>query len=1270
MADQVDAKLNVLSRGLRRRGEETAEERRQVQARDKNELKQFKKTGTAIVAALAPQSARSEMDEIDEENEAILREMAAMNNARPYLVNPLSFGNPQIEYDLVFGEEIDPQNLQPMMKIWRIVHFEPEEVDEATWAQFHTKDCYVIMWVADKEEQLVIHIHHWIGKEATADKWGAAAIRAVELNIFLGGMCRIHREEEGQESDEFKSYFADELEYLFGGSETAFRKVEEIKYEPKLYQVIRLGLGRNFYARRVQIHPKQLTKSDVFILDLGEYIMQWNGELVDVVHRQYSLQLVNEIHLIEHRGKSVRFMLEERNTEAELGYQERLFWKTLGEKVYLPPEELEVEFTLQRDDATEVQLHGSWAQEDPNWQQGIPLTRDRNTKRWKTKINLHFGHFTYRYEVITSAGSTVYTVDDERAVRVDKAGQRRNYVRVTTKEDPEPLLYHTIHKEGKLSLAQVDAPLSKNLLDDDHCFLLDCETEIFVWSSQRTPIAEKRLGRALARKFLDFERPEWCPIILQWKGAESMSFRAKFPDWRRNAIKRDYRRKTHSYGSVAPPQIMPPIDCKALLNSEQPVPESVDDGSGNTQVWVLTASGPTFEKLTNQEKGFFHSNNCYMVLYTYYDAEDRNRQKYVAYFWEGRECRHPKWWPSFLYGFFHPILQRKVGYGRIVPVRVLDGREPPHFMKLFRGMIVVRSGRRSRLRRRLKRQTALFSVSHLSGHTRAVQVPARVGSLHSRDSMLLLTATRLYVWHGRGASEDTRDEATLVAELLRDGRELKEIEEQLEPQPFWDVLEAGEDHIDSDSQLPAAAVTATDASKSASSSGSGSGERVYLQQKFQNQFSHAPVLYHCSCGSGVFDAVKLGGFCQTDLSPTEVFILDAHWDVFVWVGSMSSIATQSYAIKLAHQFADVASEERDEEVLVEQIHEGAESASFTSYFHAWIDEVSLARPDPYEISKQNIRKMRKKMYRMQQAAEKEKVQQEALAVLKAKQLGIYTELKRVDFSPELAKIGIVLKRQEEAAETSLNVPQGWTVFEWTVPEGEEVPLAVTLAGSWNNFEVEAMLKRKNKFVTALDLPVGRYTYYYKVATYEDVVICASQEEGRYPQKITVLDEEHEVNTLHIIAEDRPNGAEELATWRAKEEELFRKVMSRVEEVQSTSDTNKNADESEEDRRARLALERVQKREAEQRQREEAERVERAARIAARDRRRKLRDQGRGTESTAKDERRARRNREKEEVEEVVNIDPNAPLSVEHLEQESDAARAARRAARRAALGLK
>jgi hypothetical protein len=70
--------------------------------------------------------------------------------------------------------------------------------------------------VSNKDEHLELNIHHWIGKECSLDKFGAAAMRAVELNYYLGGSCNIYRELEGGEGEDFLEYFAEDLEYLYG----------------------------------------------------------------------------------------------------------------------------------------------------------------------------------------------------------------------------------------------------------------------------------------------------------------------------------------------------------------------------------------------------------------------------------------------------------------------------------------------------------------------------------------------------------------------------------------------------------------------------------------------------------------------------------------------------------------------------------------------------------------------------------------------------------------------------------------------------------------------------------------------------------------------------------------------------------------------------------------------------------------------------------------------------------------------------------------------
>lgn len=74
--------------------------------------------------------------------------------------------------------------------------------------------------------------------------------------------------------------------------------------------------------------------------------------------------------------------------------------------------------------------------------------------------------------------------------------------------------------------------LSKDMLDSNACFVLDCSTEIFVWNGKYSSFEQKKSAVMLAEEFLSmFDRPQWTPITTVFESAEPVLFKQRFVDW-------------------------------------------------------------------------------------------------------------------------------------------------------------------------------------------------------------------------------------------------------------------------------------------------------------------------------------------------------------------------------------------------------------------------------------------------------------------------------------------------------------------------------------------------------------------------------------------------------------------------------------------------------------------------------------------------------------------------------------------------------------------
>jgi gelsolin len=114
------------------------------------------------------------------------------------------------------------------------------------------------------------------------------------------------------ESDLFKSYFK-AITLLEGGAETGFRHVKPEEYKPRLLHFH--GTRKNIVINERPLYKKCLDSGDVFILDLGLEIYQWNGKTANKDEKFKAMQQLQEIKS-ERGGKPNVETLEERDISA------------------------------------------------------------------------------------------------------------------------------------------------------------------------------------------------------------------------------------------------------------------------------------------------------------------------------------------------------------------------------------------------------------------------------------------------------------------------------------------------------------------------------------------------------------------------------------------------------------------------------------------------------------------------------------------------------------------------------------------------------------------------------------------------------------------------------------------------------------------------------------------------------------------------------------------------------------------------------------------
>jgi gelsolin len=162
------------------------------------------------------------------------------------------------------------------LDIWRINNFKVERWPKQDHGKFFEGDSYILLntYIKPDEEDHEFDLHFWIGKASTQDEYGTAAYKTVELDTLLNDKPVQHREVMGYESDLFKTYFP-HITTMSGGVASGFKHVEKKQQKPRLFHFH--GDKKGVFISQVSLNKDNLDSSDVYILDLGDKIFQWNG---------------------------------------------------------------------------------------------------------------------------------------------------------------------------------------------------------------------------------------------------------------------------------------------------------------------------------------------------------------------------------------------------------------------------------------------------------------------------------------------------------------------------------------------------------------------------------------------------------------------------------------------------------------------------------------------------------------------------------------------------------------------------------------------------------------------------------------------------------------------------------------------------------------------------------------------------------------------------------------------------------------------------------
>ncbi|XP_042444240.1 villin-5-like isoform X1 [Zingiber officinale] len=445
--------------------------------------------------------------------------------------------------------------------------------------------------------------------------------------------------------------------------------------------------------------------------------------------------------------------------------------------------------------------------------------------------------------------------------------------------------------------------LTRDLLDTNKCYLLDCGTEIYVWMGRNTSLDERKTASSFAEDLLRESIRSHAHFIRVIEGFETVVFRSKFDKWTQTSevtVTEDGR------GKVAALLKRQGLNVKGLTKAA-PVkeePQPYIDCTGNLQVWRVDGKEKTLLSQSDQSK--FFSGDCYIFQYAF-PGDDK--EEYLIGNWFGKKSIEEE--RAAAVSLTAKMLESlKL---QAVQARFNEGKEPLFFFCIFQSFMSFKGGLSSGYKNFVaeneipdetysKDGIALFRVQG-SGpeNMQAIQVEPVASSLNSSYCYILHSEDTVFTWSGGLSISVDQELAERLLDLIKPNMPAKPQKEGTESEQFWSIL---------------------------------GGKSEYPSQKMSKEQENDPHLFSCTFSKGTLKVTEIFNFAQDDLLTEDIFILDCRSDIFVWVGQQVDSKTRMQAVNIGEKFIeqDYLLQNISPETPLYIIMEGSEPQFFTRFF--------------------------------------------------------------------------------------------------------------------------------------------------------------------------------------------------------------------------------------------------------------------------------------------------------------------------------------------------